>query len=149
MPALNEMGFNCAIIGVQDFEQVVQQSIQRLQTEDTTLRAIRNAQQAGFKTVRIELIYGLPKQTVKKFEYTLERIIATNPNQISLLNYLHLPEKFKPQRNINQADLPDTETRLEMLLLAIARLTDAGYMHIGMNLFAKRDDQLILSLIHI
>ncbi len=142
MPALKEMGFNCAIIGVQDFEQVVQQSIQRLQTEDTTLRAIRNAQQAGFKTVRIELIYGLPKQTVKKFEYTLERIIATNPNQINLLNYLHLPEKFKPQWSINLEDLPDTEAQLGMLLLAIARFTDAGYMHIGMNLFAKHDDQL-------
>jgi len=145
MQALKEMGFNCAIIGVQDFDQVVQQSIQRLQTEDTTLRAIRNAQQAGFKTVRIELIYGLPKQTVKKFEYTLGRIIAANPNQINLLNYLHLPEKFKPQRNINLEDLPDTEAQLGMLLLAIARLTDAGYMHIGMNLFAKHDDQLVIA----
>ncbi|MDP3282054.1 MAG: oxygen-independent coproporphyrinogen III oxidase [Nitrosomonas sp.] len=145
LQSLNEMGFNCAIIGVQDFDHLVQQSIQRLQTEDTTLCAIHNAQHAGFKTVRIELIYGLPKQTVKKFEYTLGRIISASPNQISLLNYLHLPEKFKPQRNINQADLPDTETRLEMLLLAIARLTDAGYMHIGMNLFAKRDDQLIIA----
>ena len=145
LQSLKEMGFNCAIIGVQDFDHQVQQSIQRLQTEDTTLCAIRNAQHAGFKTVRIELIYGLPKQTVKKFEYTLGRIISACPNQINLLNYLHLPEKFKPQRNINQEDLPDTETRLEMLLFAIARLADAGYSHIGMNLFAKRDDQLIIA----
>ena len=145
MPALKEMGFNFAIIGVQDFDQLVQQSIQCLQTEENTLRAICNAQQAGFKTIRIELIYGLPKQTVQKFEYTLEKIIVANPDQINLLNYLHLPEKFKPQRNINLEDLPDTEARIEMLLLAIARLTDAGYMHIGMNLFARRDDQLVIA----
>ena len=145
MLALKEMGFNCAIIGVQDFDQQVQKTIQRLQTEDSTLCAIQNAQQAGFKTIRVELIFGLPKQTVKKFEYTLGRIIAASPNQIKLLNYLHLPEKFKSQRNINLEDLPDTETRLEMLLLAIARLTDAGYSHIGMNLFATRDDQLVIA----
>jgi oxygen-independent coproporphyrinogen-3 oxidase len=145
MPTLKEMGFNCAIIGVQDFDHQVQQTIQRLQTEDSTLCAIQSAQQAGFKTIRVELIFGLPKQTVKKFEYTLERIIDASPNQIKLLNYLHLPEKFKSQRNIHLEDLPDTETQLEMLLLAIARLTDAGYSHIGMNLFATRDDQLVIA----
>lgn len=145
MHALKEMGFNCAIIGVQDFDQQVQQSIQRLQTEEITLRAIGNAQQAGFKTIRIELIYGLPKQNVKKFEYTLGRIISANPDQINLLNYSHLPEKFKSQRNINVEDLPGEEARLEMLMLAIVRLADAGYMHIGMNLFAKCDDQLAIA----
>ncbi|WP_394809564.1 oxygen-independent coproporphyrinogen III oxidase [Nitrosomonas sp.] len=145
MQALKQMGFNCAIIGVQDFDHQVQKTIQRLQTEDSTLCAIQSAQQAGFKTIRVELIFGLPKQTVKKFEYTLERIIDASPNQINLLNYLHLPEKFKSQRNINLEDLPDTETRLEMLLLAIARLTDACYSHIGMNLFATRDDQLVIA----
>ena len=145
MQALKEIGFNCAIIGIQDFDQRVQQSIHRIQTEDVTLSAIRNAQQAGFKSIRIELIYGLPKQDLEKFEYTLERIIAANPNQINLLNYLHLPEKFKPQRNINIEDLPDTEIRFEMMLLAITRLADAGYIHIGMNLFAKHDDQLVIA----
>lgn len=145
MQELKELGFNCTIIGVQDFDQQVQESIQRLQTEEITLRTIGNAQQAGFKSIGIELIYGLPKQNVKKFEYTLGRIISANPDQINLLNYLHLPEKFKPQRNINLEDLPDAEARLEMLLLAIARLIEAGYTHIGMNLFAKRDDQLVIA----
>ena len=145
MQALKEIGFNYAIIGVQDFDDHVQQSVHRVQTENATLLAIRGAQQAGFKTIRTELIYGLPKQTVKKFEYTLGKIITADPDQINLLNFQHLPEKFKPQQNINPEDLPDIETGLEMLLLAIARLTAAGYLHIGMNLFAKHDDQLIIA----
>lgn len=145
MPALKEIGFNCAIIGVQDFDQLMQQSVHHIQTEDATLCAIRDAQQAGFKTIRIELIYGLPKQSLEKFAYTLESIIAANPDQINLLNYLHLPEKFKPQRNINLEDFSNEEIRFEMLLLAIARLTDAGYTHIGMHLFAKQDDQLVIA----
>jgi len=90
-------------------------------------------------------MYGLPAQTVKKFEYTLEKIITIHPDQINLLNYNHFPEKFKPQRNINSEDLPDADTVLEMLLLAISRLTEAGYKHIGMNLFAVRDDQLVIA----
>ena len=145
MQALKEMGFNCVIIGVQDFDRDVQQFIHRAQTEDVTLSAICNAQQAGFKTVRTELVYGLPVQTVKKFEYTLEKIVTANPDQINLLNYHHLPGKFKPQRNINAEDLPDAETVLEMLLLAISRLTEAGYKHIGMNLFAVQGDQLVIA----
>ncbi len=143
MLALKEMGFNCAIIGVQDFDELVQQSIHRIQAEDATLRTIHNAQQAGFKSIRIEMTYGLPKQNLEKFEYTLKKIIAANPNQINLLNYLHLPEKFKPQRNIHLEDLPEIEIRLEMILLAITRLIDAGYVHIGMNLFARQDDALV------
>ncbi|MDE2387528.1 MAG: oxygen-independent coproporphyrinogen III oxidase [Betaproteobacteria bacterium] len=145
MRALKEMGFNSVIMGVQDFDHDVQQSIHRAQTEDVTLNAICNAQQAGFKTIRTELIYGLPAQTVKKFEYTLEKIITTKPHQINLLNYHHLPEKFKPQRNINSEDLPGAETVLEMLLLAISRLTETGYKHIGMNLFAVQSDQLVIA----
>lgn len=145
MSTLREIGFNCAIISVQDFHHSVQQSIHRIQTEDATLRAIRDAQRAGFKSIRIELTYGLPQQSLEKFEYTLEKIIAASPNQISLVSYLHLPEKFKPQRSIDLKDLPNIEIRFEMMLLAITRLTVAGYVHIGMNLFAKRDDQLVVA----
>lgn len=145
MRALIEIGFNRAIIGVQDFDDHVQQSIHRIQTEDATLCAIHNAQQAGFKTIRTELVYGLPKQTVEKFEYTLGKIVTANPDQINLLNYHHFPNKFKSQRNIILEDLPDVEVRLEMLLRAIACLTGAGYMHIGMNLFAKHDDPLMIA----
>ncbi len=142
---LKEIGFNSAIIGVQDFDQSVQQSVHRFQTEDITLCAIRDAQHAGFKTIRVELIYGLPKQSLEKFKYTLDKIVAANPNQIRLLSYLHLPKKFKPHQNINSDDLPDEETRYEMFRCAIAYLTDVGYMHIGMNLFASHHDQLVIA----
>lgn len=145
MHALREMGFNCAIMGVQDFDQSVQRTIHRMQTEDMTLCAIRDAQQAGFKTVRADLIYGLPQQDAEKFAYTLEKITAAGPDQIQLLNYVHLPEKFKPHCSINAKGLPDTETRHGMLLLAIKHLVDAGYIHIGMNLFARQSDQLAVA----
>jgi oxygen-independent coproporphyrinogen III oxidase len=143
LKTFSDMGFNCVVIGVQDFTQKVQQAIHRFQSEQDTLHVIQAAQQQGFKSVRIELIYGLPKQGIKEFGYTLEKIIGANPNQINLVNYLHLPEKFKPQRRINVADLPLTETKLKLFQFAISRLIDAGYTHIGMNLFAKHDDPLV------
>lgn len=143
MRALRDMGFNCAIIGVQDFDRQVQQSIQRLQSAEMTLHAIQSAQQAGFQSIRIELNYGLPKQDLQKFTHTLEQIIAVNPNRIKLRNYRHLPEKFKSQRGIDPTDLPNESVNFEMRLLAIVRLTEAGYAHIGMNLFAKLDDPLV------
>ncbi|MDH5480839.1 MAG: oxygen-independent coproporphyrinogen III oxidase, partial [Nitrosomonas sp.] len=102
-----------------------------------------SAQQEGFKSIRMEIVYGLPKQTIKTFDCTLEKIISANPDQISLLNYFHLPEKYKPQRSINIDKLPPDEIKSEILLLGISRLTDAGYIPIGMNLFAKQDDQLV------
>lgn len=142
---LREIGFNCAIISVQDFDWQVQQAIHRIQTEDDTIRTIQIAQQVGFKTIRIELTYGLPKQNIEKFNHTLERIIASCPSQISLSGYLHIPEKFKPQQHIDAVDLPGTEIKLEMILHAISRLSSAGYIHIGMNLFAKHNDQLAIA----
>ncbi len=145
MAALKEMGFNCAIIGVQDFAHQVQQSICCIQTEEATLSTICSAQQAGFKSIKIELTYGLPKQSMETFEDTLEKIISTHPNQINLLNYLCLFGKLKPQYDFNREDLPDTETVIAMMLLAISRLTNAGYTHIGMNLFAKREDSLVIA----
>lgn len=145
MQALRDMGFNCAVIGVQDFDQQVQQSIQRLQSENATLQTILDARQVQFQSIRIELSYGLPKQDLQKFAHTLEQVIATHPNQIRLLNYQHAPERFKSQRRIDPADLPSTETNFEMRMLAISHLAKAGYKHIGMNLFAESGDPLTLA----
>lgn len=142
MQALKEIGFNSAIIGVQDFDQSVQQSIHRNQTEEETLHAIRDARQAGFKTIRVELIFGLPNQTVEKFAYTLGKIIASSPNQIYLTNYNYSPEKFKAQRHIDLANLPASETSQEMQILAINQLLEAGYVHIGMSYYAQKDHSL-------
>lgn len=143
LKTFSDMGFNCVVIGVQDFSLQVQQATHHFQSEQDTLHVIQAAQQEGVKSIRVELFYGLPKQGLKEFGYTLEKIINVNPNQINLLSYLHLPEKFKPQRRINAVDLPSTETKFEILQFAISCLTNAGYIHIGMNLFAKHDDPLV------
>lgn len=145
LSTLRAIGFNRAIISVQDFDWQVQQAIHRIQTENDTISTIQTAQQVGFKTIRVELTYGLPKQNVEKFNHTLERIIASCPDQISLSGYLHIPEKFKPQQYIDAKDLPGAEIKLEMILHAISRLSSAGYIHIGMNLFARYTDQLAIA----
>ncbi len=145
LQALREMGFNCAVIGVQDFDQGIQQPLHDSLIEANTLCAIRNAHQAGFKTIKIELFYGLPKQNLEKFAYILEKIIAANPDQINLLNYFHRLDKFKQQRNISLNDLPSKEVRLEMRLFAMIRLTNVGYVYIGMGLFARHSDPLVVA----
>lgn len=145
MAALKEMGFNAIIIEVQDFDYEVQRAIHRIQPESKTLSTIQAAQQEKFQSIATRLIYGLPKQTVKKFDETLTKIIAERPDRISLVNYVYLPEKFKPQRNINAADLPSTEIRLEIIQQAINRLSNAGYIHIGINHFSKNNDELAIA----
>jgi len=145
MAALKDMGFNAITLEVQDFDYEVQKAIRRIQPESKTISTIQAAQLEKFQTITIRLIYGLPKQTVKKFDETLKKIIAQHPDRISLVNYVHLPEKFKPQRNISTVDLPSAEIRLEMIQQAITRLSDADYVHIGINLFSKSNDELAIA----
>ncbi|MDP1559182.1 MAG: oxygen-independent coproporphyrinogen III oxidase [Nitrosomonas sp.] len=143
--ALKKMGFNCAILGVQDFDHEVQQAIHRFQNEEDTLRVIQAAQYEGFRSINIELVYGLPKQSVEKFDRTLKKIINVRPTQISLLSYVHLPVEFKPQRQIKNDDLPLTEVKLEIVQHAVDRLSNAGYVHLGINHFARSDDKLVVA----
>ena len=145
MRALNEMGFNCAIVGVQDFDQQAQHSEQCIQSEEAAVHTVRNIRRAGFKSVRVELSYGLTGQDLDKFASRLDKIIETDPDQVKLLNYQHLIEEFKPQSNNILTGLPATVTKFEMTLLAISRLAEAGYSHIGMNLFARYDDPLAVA----
>ena len=145
MAALKEMGFNAIIIEVLDFDDAVQRAIHRIQPESKTISTIQAAQQEAFQSITTKLIYGLPKQTVKKFDETLKKIILERPDRISLVNYVHLPEKFKPQRKINTADLPPTEVRLEIIQQAINQLSDANYVHIGINHFVKKNDELAIA----
>jgi oxygen-independent coproporphyrinogen-3 oxidase len=107
-----------------------------------TAGAIDAARQAGFRSINVDLIYGLPRQTLDGFSATLERLIALDPDRIALYGYAHLPQKFRPQRRIDEKDLPSAETRLQILTLAISRLTRAGYLYIGMDHFAKPADEL-------
>lgn len=142
---LGELGFNRMSVGVQDFDEGVQQAINRLQSEAETVDVIRAARANGFKSISVDLIYGLPRQTVMGFNRTLERVIAMDPDRLSIYNYAHLPALFKPQRRIAEADMPTADTRLQILALAIKKLTDAGYVYIGMDHFAKPDDELAVA----
>ena len=142
---LRDVGFNRMSLGVQDFNPVVQKAVNRIQGEDQTLNAIDGARDSGFKSISVDLIYGLPFQSVENFDATLDRIIEISPDRLSIFNYAHLPERFKPQRRINEADLPSPPEKLEILHLCIDKLTGAGYTYIGMDHFAKPDDELAVA----
>ena len=142
---LREFGFNRISLGVQDFDPDVQRAVHRIQSEAQTLEVIAAARDNGFRSVNIDLIYGLPKQTLVSFERTLERVIAADPDRIAVYNYAHIPTLFKPQRRIRESDLPASDVRLKLMALAIRRLTTAGYQYIGMDHFAKAGDSLALA----
>jgi oxygen-independent coproporphyrinogen III oxidase len=142
---LRENGFNRISIGVQDFDPEVQKAVHRIQSEAQTLEVIRAARDNAFQSVNVDLIYGLPKQSLVSFERTLERVVAAAPDRIAVYNYAHLPNLFKPQRRIQESDLPAPETRLKLLALAIRWLNSAGYQYIGMDHFAKTTDSLAVA----
>ena len=142
---LGDLGFNRISIGVQDFDPVVQKAVHRIQSEEVTRAAIEEARASGFRSVNLDLIYGLPKQTVAGFGATLDKVIGLAPDRLALYSYAHLPAAFKPQRRIAEADLPAGEAKLAILKLAIERLRGAGYVYIGMDHFARPDDTLALA----
>jgi len=142
MTVLAELGFNRASFGVQDFDPVVQKAVNRIQTKEETLRVIRAARHEGFKSISIDLIYGLPHQNVVSFNNTLDSVIAMDPDRVSIYSYAHLPARFKGQRRIHEANLPDAGAKLQLLGLAIKRMIDAGFIYIGMDHFAKPQDEL-------
>jgi oxygen-independent coproporphyrinogen-3 oxidase len=142
---LREQGFNRISLGVQDFDPDVQKAVNRVQPESQTLDSIDAARDANFRSVSIDLIYGLPKQNVITMARTLAKVIKADPDRIAIYNYAHLPHLFKPQRRILDEELPSSETRLDMLALCIKRLTEAGYVYIGMDHFAKPDDDLAVA----
>ena len=139
---LRELGFNRLSMGVQDFDPQVQQSVNRLQPRELTENALVAARRAGFKSISLDLIYGLPRQTVASFNQTLDRVTELAPDRLSVFNYAHLPTMFKVQRQINDAELPLPSVKLEIFEQVIRRLSDAGYQYIGMDHFAKPNDEL-------
>jgi len=142
---LGEMGFNRISIGVQDFDPEVQKAVNRIQSEEETLQVIKAARANGFKSVSIDLIYGLPKQNLAGFKATLDKVIAAGADRLSIYNYAHMPTMFMPQRRIHEAELPAPQLKLDILSLAVNTLTDAGYVYIGMDHFAKPDDELAIA----
>jgi len=145
MAYLAQLGFNRLSVGVQDFDARVQQAVHRNQTEEETRRVIAEARASGFRSVNLDLIYGLPLQSLDSFNTTLDKVLDISPERIALYSYAHLPRVFMPQRRIREADLPSPETKLQILTLAIGRLTGAGYVYIGMDHFAKPGDELAVA----
>ncbi|NOU15745.1 MAG: oxygen-independent coproporphyrinogen III oxidase, partial [Methylococcaceae bacterium] len=142
---LRELGFNRISLGLQDFDPAVQKAVNRLQSEQQTFAVLEAARAEGFRSTNIDLIYGLPLQTVDTFANTLEKVLAVSPDRFSIFNYAHMPTRFKTQRQINDADLPSADVKLAILQMVGHRLTEAGYVYIGMDHFAKPDDELAVA----
>ena len=142
---LRRQGFNRISLGVQDFDPAVQKAVNRVQPHAQTQGVIDAARAAGFRSISIDLIYGLPLQSVASFGPTLDKVLAARPDRIAIYHYAHMPRLFKSQNLIDAASLPDAEVKLAMLGLCIERLTAAGYVYIGMDHFALPDDELALS----
>ncbi|GHB13516.1 oxygen-independent coproporphyrinogen III oxidase [Modicisalibacter luteus] len=142
---LRRLGFNRLSFGVQDFDPDVQAAVNRIQSESQVRGLVEAARDAGFDSVSVDLIYGLPLQTVESFDATLAKFIDIRPDRIAAYSYAHLPSLFKSQRLIRPEHMPPPERKLELLELTIQRLTAAGYVYIGMDHFALPDDELALA----
>ncbi len=139
---LRELGFNRISLGVQDVNPDVQKAVNRIQTVAQTAEVINAARASGFHSASIDLIYGLPLQTEETFAQTLETVLELNPDRLSIFNYAHLPEMFKTQKQMNANELPSPRVKLGILEKSINTLTAAGYVYIGMDHFAKPNDEL-------
>lgn len=146
LEALRNNGFNRISMGVQDFNEKVQKAINRIQPEDITRQTVQWVRELDFKSINLDLIYGLPFQKVETFADTVERIIDISPDRIAVFNYAHVPWMKKHQELIKTEDLPEPEEKLEILKNTIEMLTDAGYEFIGMDHFAKPKDELSIAL---
>lgn len=142
---LRELGFNRLSLGVQDFDSAVQKAVNRIQSEQETWAVLEAARREGFKSVSVDLIYGLPLQSLDSFAATLDKVIDVGPDRLSVFNYAHMPQLFKTQRQIDAAQLPSAEEKLAILGLTIEKLTAAGYLYIGMDHFARPDDELAVA----
>ncbi|QLB13830.1 oxygen-independent coproporphyrinogen-3 oxidase [Bisgaardia hudsonensis] len=142
---LQNIGFNRISMGIQDFNKAVQQAINRQQDEAFISLLIERARALGFQSINLDLIYGLPLQDVESFMFTLKKVIDLNPDRLSVFNYAHLPSRFAGQAKIKDAQLPSPETKLIILQKTIETLRTAGYRFIGMDHFAKPDDELAIA----
>ncbi len=142
---LREIGFNRLSLGLQDLDERVQIAVNRVQSAELTFGVMQQARELGFKSVSLDLIYGLPHQSWVSFEKTLEKVIEARPDRLSVFNYAHMPTRFKPQRRINEADLPSSAEKLEIMHKAGEKLQAAGYIYIGMDHFALPGDELALA----
>lgn len=142
---LRELGFNRMSLGVQDFDPKVQKAVNRIQTEAQTFEVLEGAREAGFMSVNVDLIYGLPHQTEVGFMATLDKVLQVAPDRFSIFNYAHMPSMFPTQKKMKEADMPSPDEKLAILHATTNRLLEAGYVYIGMDHFAKPDDELAIA----
>lgn len=146
LDVLAELGFNRVSLGIQDFDPVVQVAVNRVQSADETLALLSAARERGFRAINVDLICGLPHQTLQGFAATLQRVISARPDRIAMYGYAHLPDMFKAQRRINAEHLPNLDAKLALLKLADETLTRAGYVMIGLDHYALPEDPLAVAL---
>lgn len=146
LAALRSGGFNRISMGVQDLNAKVQKAVNRIQPEELTRRVVDWARELGFVSLNVDLIYGLPFQTVPDFEKTIASLIDMNPDRIALFNFAYVPWMKKHQELIHKEELPTPEEKWNILKMAVEKLTGAGYIFIGMDHFAKPDDELAVAL---
>ena len=142
---LYSLGFNRLSIGVQDIDEKVQQTINRVQSTEFIENFIAHAKEVGFKSINIDLIYGLPHQTIDTFTRTLNKAHEMDVDRISLFSYAHIPARFAAQRKLRDEWLPSVDEKFALMKLAIEKLCDFGYDFIGMDHFAKPQDELSIA----
>jgi oxygen-independent coproporphyrinogen III oxidase len=145
LAALREVGFNRASLGVQDHNPAVQKAVHRIQPFTQTRKVVDWIREAGFKSLNVDLIYGLPCQTTESFEKTLDETLQLQPDRLAVFSYAHVPWVKPAQKILADKVLPSAETKLQLLKLAIERLTAEGYVYIGMDHFARANDELAVA----
>ena len=142
---LKTLEFNRVSFGVQDFNDDVQRAVNRPQHLDEVLAVLNQARTLGFKSINMDMIYGLPFQTVSSYKKTIEQLIALSPDRVSVFNYAHLPERFAAQRKLKEADMPSAADKLAIFKQTLEQMDAAGYQFIGMDHFAKQTDELAVA----
>lgn len=142
---LRQLGFSRVSFGVQDFDEQVQITINRVQSEDLVQALVLEAKRLGFSSINLDLVYGLPYQRPERFLQTLQSVLQLDPDRVSLFSYAHMPTRFAAQRKIPTQSLPQAEDKLALLQLAIKHFSEAGYQCIGMDHFAKATDSLAIA----
>lgn len=145
LPHLHQLGFNRVSFGIQDFNDQVQEAVNRPQHVNEVKNCVKEARELGFNSINVDMIYGLPLQTVQSFAHSINQLLALSPDRVSVFNYAHLPSRFAAQRKIKDADLPSAHDKLAMFKNTLAQMTQAGYQFIGMDHFAKKTDELAIA----
>lgn len=144
--SLKANGFNRISIGLQDLDPKVQKAVNRIQPYEQSELVLNSARKFGFKSTNVDLIYGLPFQKLEQFSYTIDQVIKLAPDRIALFNYAHIPTMFMPQSRIKEEDMPTPSEKLDILQMSVEKLMANGYVFIGMDHFARADDELAIAL---